>query len=183
MGRLNHGKIRALREPGRYADGDTLFLRVAPGGSKSWVQRLTIRGRRVDLGLGGYPLVSLAEAREAAFENRRIARRGHDPLAAKRKASVPTFREAAAKTFEANRPRWRSGKTAANWTQQMERYAFPVLADLPVDQIGREQVLRVLSPIWGRKLDISRKLRGRIRAVLAWCHAHGFVEVNVAENP
>ena len=180
MGRLNHGKIRALREPGKYGDGGTLFLRVAPGGSKSWVQRLTIRGRRVDLGLGGYPLVSLAEAREQAFENRRIARRGHDPLAAKRKASVPTFRTAALKTLEANRPRWRNVKTARNWTQQLELHAYRVIGDLPVDQIDREHVLRVLTPVWGRKLDVARKLRGRIRSVLAWCQAHGYVDQNVA---
>ena len=62
----------------------------------------------------------------------------------------------------------------------MERHAFPVLADLPVDRVGREHVLRVLSPIWGRKLDIARKLRGRIRAVLAWAQAHGYVDGNVA---
>ena len=180
MGRLNHGRIKALKTPGLHGDGDTLFLRVAPGGSKSWIQRVTIKGRRSDIGLGGWPVVSLAKARQRAFANRVAIADGRDPLADKRKASVPTFREAAVKTFEAKRPRWRSEKTAANWLQQLERHAFPVLADLPVDQIGREQVLRVLSPIWGRKLDISRKLRGRIRAVLAWAQAHGYVEVNVA---
>ena len=127
-------------------------------------QRLAIKGKRRDIGLGGWPLVTLAEAREFAFENRRLARRGGDPLADKRRR-VPTFREAARRTFEANRSRW-SPKTALNWTQQLERHAFPVLADLRVDQIGREDVLRVLSPIWGVKLDISRKLRGRIRATL-----------------
>ena len=180
MGRLTVARVRALTRPGRYGAGGTLFLNIAPGGSKSWVQRVVINGKRRDIGLGGWPVVSLAKARERAFANRVAIADGRDPLAEKRKAGVPTFREAAAKTYEANCPRWRSEKTAANWMQQMERHAFPILGDMPVDQIGREDVLRVLSPIWGRKLDIARKLRGRIRAVLAWAQAHGAVEVNVA---
>ena len=180
MGRLTVAKVRSLTAPGLHGDGGTLFLRVRPGGSRQWVQRLTIAGKRRDLGLGGWPLVTLAEARDRALDNRRAARRGGDPLAEKRRARMPTFREAAFKVYEANRPRWRSEKTAANWLRQMELHAFPILADLPVDQVTREAVLRVLSPLWGRKLDIARKLRGRIRAVLAWAQAHGFAEVNVA---
>ena len=79
MGRLTVAKIRRLRTPGRYGDGGTLFLVVSAGGSKSFVQRLTIDGERHDIGLGGWPLTSLAEARERAFDNRRIARKGGDP--------------------------------------------------------------------------------------------------------
>ena len=115
MRRLTVAGVRAASKPGLYGDGGTLFLRVAPGGSKGWIQRLTIAGKRHDIGLGGFPLVSLAEARDAAFDNRRLARRGGDPLAAKRKAKTPTFRVAAVKTFEANRARWRNNKTTANW--------------------------------------------------------------------
>ena len=74
-GPLTFAKIKSLKEPGFYGDGGTLYLRIAPGGSKQWVQRLVIRGRRHDLGLGGWPLVSLLEARETAFENRKQARR------------------------------------------------------------------------------------------------------------
>ena len=95
MGRLTARMVRGFSKPGRYGDGGTLFLNVAPGGSKSWVQRLAINGKRHDIGLGGYPLVTLAEAREQAFENRRLARRGGDPLAAKRRSSAPTFEQAA----------------------------------------------------------------------------------------
>ena len=180
MGRLSHGRIKVLATPGLHGDGDTLYLRVAAGGSKSWMQRVTINGRRRDLGLGGWPVVSLARARQRAFANRVAISEGRDPLAEKRKASVPTFREAATRTFELNRPRWRSQKTAANWTAQMELHAFPVLATLPVNEIGREAVLRVLTPIWTAHPDIARKLRGRIRAVLAWAQAHGYIEHNVA---
>ena len=97
--KLSAARVRTLNKPGRYADGGTLYLNVSLGGSKQWVQRLTIGGKRHDIGLGGYPLVSLAEAREAAFLNRKLARAGGNPLAEKRKAkqrdSMLTFREAA----------------------------------------------------------------------------------------
>ena len=124
--------------------------------------------------------MTLAEARNKAFENRRLARRGGDPLADKRRAKVPTFREAAVRTFEANRPRWRNDKTTANWMQGMEKRVFPAIGDLRVDQIGREDVLRILTKIWTSKPEIARKLRERIRATLRWCQGHGYVENNVA---
>ena len=180
MGKLTVAKMRALSKPGMYGDGGTLYLHVSPSGSKSWIQRLAVHGRRRDIGLGGWPLTTLTEAREMAFENRRLARRGGDPLAEKRKANMPTFQEAAMQTFEANRPRWRNDKVAKNWLQQLERHAFPVMGEMPVDRIGREDVLRVLTPIWTRKPEVARKLRQRIRATLRWAEAHGFVDSNPA---
>ena len=134
MGNLTVARVKTLSTTGLHGDGGTLFLRVAPGGSKSWIQRLTINGRRRDIGLGGWPLVTLAEAREFAFENRRLARRGGDPLAGRRRPNLPTFEQAAVRTFEANRARWRHAKTAINWTGSMARYAYPVFGDRPVDQ-------------------------------------------------
>ena len=182
--RLSAARVRALKQPGRYADGGTLYLNIAPGGSKQWVQRLTIEGRRHDIGLGGYPLVSLAEAREKAFMNRRLARAGGDPLAEKRnvklRAAMPTFREAAEKTYESLRPRWRSTKVAANWMQQLDRHAFKRLGELPVDRIGREDVLAVLTPIWTVKPETARRVRRCIKATLKWCLAHGLVQFNAA---
>ena len=180
MGKLNAAMVRGLTKPGRHGDGGTLFLNIAPGGSKSWIQRLAIDGKRHDIGLGGFPLVTLREAREAAFENRRLARRGGDPLAVKRRSRAPTFREAAERTFEANRARWRNNKTTANWLQGMAKRVLPVLGEMRVDAIGREDVLRILTPIWTSRPEIARKLRSRIRAVLAWAQAHGHVEHNVA---
>ena len=180
MGRLTVALVRALSKPGRYGDGGTLFLRVAPGGSKGWVQRLTIGGKRRDLGLGGWPLVTLSEARDQALENRRHVRRGGDPLADKRRANVPTFMEASDSALEANRRRWRNTKTVENWRATMEKYARPAFGDRPVDQIGREDVLQVLLPVWTAKPEIGRKVRQRIRATLAWAQAHGHVEHNVA---
>ena len=180
MGRLTAVKIKSLSESGLYGDGGTLYLNIAPRGSKSWIQRITINGKRRDIGLGGYPLVSLAEARDKAFQNRKLARSGGDPLAAKRRVNVPTFREAAERTFEANRPRWRSAKVEKTWMQQLERHAFKRLGDLPVDMIGRGDILDVLVPIWTAKPEAARKLRQRMRATLRWAQAHGYVEHNVA---
>ena len=177
-------RARALKNPGLYRADPTLYLAVSPGGSKSWIQRLTINGKRRDIGLGGFPLVSLAEAREAAFANRKRARMGRDPLAEKRKArlrdAMPTFREAAERTFETLKPRWRSDKVAANWMQQLERHAFQRLGELLVDKIGREEVLSVLTPIWTTKPETARRVRRNIRTTLRWCHARGYVEHNAA---
>ncbi|MDE0453927.1 MAG: integrase arm-type DNA-binding domain-containing protein [Gammaproteobacteria bacterium] len=180
QGKLTVKKVRAINQPGLYGDGNTLYLRVAPGGSKQWVQRLTIHGKRRDIGLGGCSWVTLAEARDAAYANRRMARRGGDPLAVKRQPKVPTFREAAQRTFEALRPRWRSEKVAVNWMQKLERHAMARLGAIPVDQIGREHVLAVLTPIWTTKPETGRKVRQNIRATLKWCQAHGFVQFNAA---
>ena len=105
---------------------------------------------------------------------------GRDPLAEKRRAKLPTFGEAARKVHEANLPRWRNGKHTANWMTTLVRHALPVIGDMPVDRIGREDVLRVLTPIWTAKPETARRVRQRIRAVLRWCQAHGFVEFNMA---
>ena len=180
MARLTAAKVKNLSDSGMYGDGGTLYFRVAPGGSKSWIQRITIDGKRCDIGLGGWPLVSLAEAREAAFANRKLARAGGDPLAAKRRAKTPRFRLAAKRTYEANRPRWRSEKVAAKWWQAMEKHAFPVLGDMRVDRIGREDVLRVLTPLWTSRPEQARKVRQSIRSTLSWAQAHGYIEHNVA---
>lgn len=180
LGKLTAAAVKSLWKPGRYGDGGTLFLYIAPGGSKSWIQRLTINGRRRDMGLGAYPLVSLREARDKAFENRKLARSGGDPLAEKRRARTPTFRQAAQATFEANKPRWRSAKVASNWMQQLERHAFNRLGGLQVDQMRRDDVLAVLTPIWTSKPETARRVRRCIKATLRWCQAHGYIEHNVA---
>ena len=180
MGTLTVARAKSLSEPGFYRADPTLYLRITPGGSKSWVQRLTIEGRRHDLGLGGFPLVTLAEARAKAYDNRRLARSGGDPLAAKRRAKTPTFRQAASRTCDALRPRWRNHKHATDWIATLERHAYPVIGDMSVDRIRREDVLRTLTPIWTHRPETARRVRQRMRAVLRWCWAHGYVSENVA---
>ena len=180
MEQLTVAKARAVTKPGRYRADPTLYLNVAPGGSKSWIQRLAIGGQRRDIGLGAFPVVGLAEARRRAFSNRVAVAEGRDPLAEKHRAKAPTFREAAQRTFEANRPRWRNAKHVASWMQLLEKRALPAIGAMRVDQISREDVLRILTPIWTHHPEVARKTRQRIRAVLAWAQAHGHVEHNAA---
>ena len=101
---LTVAKVRATQAPGMYADGNGLYLRVDKSGARRWVQRITVRSKRRHLGLGGWPVVSLAEAREQALANLKMVRQGIDPLAAKRKVDRPTFADAAALVIELNRP-------------------------------------------------------------------------------
>ena len=182
MGKLTFAQVKAITRPGRYGDGGTLFLHVAPGGSKSWVQRLTVAGRCRDIGLGGWPLVRLAEARVKAFENRKVARSGGDPLAGKRRAKIRTFEQVAREAHHANRARWRSEKHAFNWLSSLERYAFPILGRMPVDRITGQDVLSVLGPIWSSQADTARRVRQRIRTVLGFALAHGYVASNAADG-
>ena len=118
---LSTTRAKALIDPGRYSDGGGLHLYISKAGGKSWVQRITIDGRRRDIGLGGFPSVSLARAREKAAENRAAVAEGRDPLADRHAPAMPTFREAAGAVHEANRPRWRNAKHIASWMQTLER--------------------------------------------------------------
>ena len=164
--------VRNVHHTGRYCDGQGLYLDVRPSGSRSWIQRLTIRGRRTELGLGGFPLVSLQEAREQAFANRKLARQGGDPLANKRRAaSMPTFAEAAAQVWKQLRPGWRNAKHSQVWMSTLERYAFPRIGKMPVSEVTSADMIGILSPIWHRKVTTARRLRQRLRAVLEWAVA------------
>ena len=158
MGKLTAATAKSLSKPGLHDDGATLYLNLAAGGSKSWIQRVTIDGRRRDHGLGPYPAVSLAQARRRAADNRAAIADGRDPLAEKRRAALLTLRQAAEMTFEATRPRWHNAKHTKNWMQGLEKYAFPVIGDLRVDRILREDVLRILTPIWATRPETARKL-------------------------
>ena len=119
MGKLTALAAKAMSKPGRHGDGDGLYLNVSPSGSKSWVQRIVIHGRRRDMGLGPYPAVSLARAREIAHGNRSAIAQGRDPIVEKREAglrrapSIPTLAEAAARVIELRRPTWSNARHAA----------------------------------------------------------------------
>ena len=179
--RLTATGVKALRDPGRYSDGGGLHLFISKAGRKSWVHRVTIEGRRRDIGLGPFPTIVLAKARERAADNRAAIADGRDPLTEKRRSrTVPTFRESATRYITANKPRWRHGKTATNWAGSLETYAFPVFGDTRLDRVGRGDVLAVLEPLWTTKPAIARKLRQRIRTIFAWGQAHGFIEHNPA---
>ena len=173
-------RAKALKDPGRYADGGGLHLYISKAGRKSWVQRITIDRRRRDIGLGAFPSVGLAQAREKASDNRTAVAEGRDPLAEKHSPAMPTFTEAARAVHAANKPRWRNDKHSASWLQTLERHAMPVIGNTPLDRIDRGAVLRVLTPIWTTRPETARRVRQRMRTVFLWGMAHGFMGTNPA---
>ena len=177
---LSATRAKALKDPGRYADGGGLHLYISKAGRKSWVQRITIDRRRRDIGLGAFPSVGLAQAREKAADNRTAVAEGRDPLAEKHSPAMPTFREAARAVHAANKPRWRNDRHSASWLQTLERHAMPTLGNTPLDRIDRGDVLRVLTPIWTTRPETARRVRQRMRTVFLWGMAHGFMGTNPA---
>lgn len=175
-------RVRSLTEPGRYSDGNGLYLVVEPSGAKRWMVRVVVQGRRRDIGLGGASLVSLAEAREKAMAVRKVAREGGDPLAERRRAQivVPTFAEAARLVHAERRKAWKKGKHVNQWINTLEDFVFPVFGNRRVDQIDTPDVLRALSPIWLTKAETARRVRQRIRTVFDWAKTAGH---RTGENP
>lgn len=179
---LSDKKIKDLTKPGRYRDEQTLYLVVSPRGSRSWVQRLRVFGRRREMGLGGWPVVSLEEARVKALENRRTAYRGDDPSLKTRARTTPTFREAAEQFYQENLPVWKSGRAADEWLVLLQKYVFKRIGHVPVDKLSREHLLSVLKPIWWTKRESARKVRGRINLIIKWAMGHGFTTENVVDQ-
>ncbi len=144
---LSAMRVKTLIKPGRYADGNGLYLIVDPSGAKRWVLRTVVQSRRRDIGLGSLRLISLAEARERAVTYRRMARDGGDPVAERRRAAVvvPTFEEAARTTYEEHRKAWKNGKHQDQWLQSLAIHVFPVFGNRRVDQVEMPEVLKALS--------------------------------------
>lgn len=174
--RLTAVTVRNLKRPGRYADGNGLYLFVDDSGAKRWLLRTVINGKRRDIGLGSVRLVLLADAREEAARMRRMARDGEDPLAERRRTSlvVPTFREAAAMVHAAHAATFKNQKHKAQWLASLKTDVFPVLGDLRVSAIDTADVLKTLSPVWTTKPETARRLKQRIKAVMDWAKASGF---------
>ena len=170
--------VETVSQPGRYGDGrggHGLSLLVKPMAStnrisKSWSQRIRINGRETNIGIGSYPIVSLAEARAAALANRRNIAKGVDP----RTGGIPTFAAAVDKVLDMHRETWRdSGKSEAQWRSSLAAYAFPTIGDKLVNEITTADVLAVLSPIWNAKRETARRVRQRVGAVMKWAIAEG----------
>jgi hypothetical protein len=152
------------------------MLKVKPGGTKSWVLRVQIAGKRRDIGLGSTKAVSLAEARQAADEMRRKLARGIDPVAERKqeKVVIPTFREAALLVHEEHKAGWKNGKHQAQWLSTLKSYAYPALGDLLVSEIEGPAIRDVLAKIWLAKPETARRARQRIGTVLDWAYAKGY---------
>ena len=176
---LSTAFVRNVAQAGRYCDGDGLYLDVQPTGTRSWVQRLVIRGRRRELGLGGFPLVPLKDARAAALANRRLARAGGDPLAEKRRLkSMPTFAAAAEAVLAQMRPGWSNPKHGKDWLSSMERFAFPRLGKLPVSEVTSADVVETLRTVWHERPATARRVRQRISTVMEYAVALNYRDDN-----
>lgn len=178
MGKLTALKVKNLKEPGRYTDGDGLMLVVDKSEAKRWVLRMVVRGKRRDIGLGSVNDISLADARNTTHEMRRIAKSGGDPVAERREAleTVPSFEEVARMVHAEHRPSWKNAKHAAQWLSTLETYAFPKIRRVPVDQIGSGEIHCVLAPIWLKVPETARRVRQRIGTVLDYAFAKGWRE-------
>jgi integrase len=169
--------------PGKHHDGGGLglILRVDPNGSRFWVQRITIHGKRREIGLGSPPIVTLAKAREAATENKTLLRAGGDPLAEKRKSRESiTFAKAVESYLASKLAEFGNEKHRKQWFATLNTYARPRIGHLLVRAITTADVLRVLEPIWNEKNETASRLRGRIEAVLSWATVAGH---RTGDNP
>lgn len=175
MGKLTAVQIRNLKTPGRYMDGDGLFLVLTAPRKGYWVLRATINGRRRDIGLGSLDLVTLAEAREAAIDKRREIQRGVDPIEERKrqKVEILTFRAAAEKVHAEQTATWKNGKHQDQWINTLKSYAFAKLGDRSVDDIEGPLIREVLLGIWLEKPETARRVKQRIGVVLDWAYASG----------
>lgn len=204
-GRLQAVAVKALvatGQPGAHADGGNLYLRIAGAGAGKWTLRYAIGGKSREMGLGPYDAdgkagLTLAQAREAAEEPRAVLRAGLDPIAerdrkaaeakaeaerqaAEAQAKARIFREVAAEFIASHSPGWRNAKHRAQWSATLTAYAYPVIGGSPVDEVGTDDVLRCLQPIWTEKPETAARVRGRIEAVIDYGMARGW---RTAPNP
>jgi integrase len=163
--------------PGMHGDGGGLWLQVRPQG-RSWLFRFMIGRKARAMGLGGFPAVSLQQARIAATEARGLLREGVDPLATKgaarsRRANALTFGQAATRCIEDRRAQWQNAKHADQWNNTLRIYC-QTFAHTPVAEVDSDMVLRALKPIWTEKTETACRTRMRIESVLNWAMAHGY---------
>jgi len=179
--------VKRMARPGLHFVGGVagLGMQILDSGAKSWTLRVMVGGRRRDMGLGAYPGVTLAKAREKAAEARELIKKGIDPIeqqqAAQRAlraavAAALTFDQAAEKYIEAHEAGWRNVKHGKQWRATLKQHASPTIGHLHVRDIGLPHILAVLEPIWTTTTETAKRVRGRIESVLDWATIRGFRE-------
>lgn len=191
---LSSREVDALREVGMHWISDNLYLQIREQGTRSWLFRYWVDGKPKVIGLGATRDVTLAEARDRADRLRIEIRDGGDP-AGQRKAAreerkaervatvataVPTFEECAREYINSHEASWKNDKHRAQWRSTLKTYAYPVIGKMPVNEIGIDDVLKVLKPIWTTKAPTAGNLRGRIDKILGWATAMGY---RTGDNP
>ena len=184
-------EVQRLTTPGMHFVGEVagLALLVSPTGARSWILRATIAGKRRDMGLGGYPDVTLADARRRARDLREQIDNGIDPIGQRREARAAlaaklakamVFNQCVDAYLDAHNESWSNTKHRQQWRNTLTTYAGPVIGGLDVAQIDTGLVLKVLQPIWSEKTETASRLRGRIESVLSWATTAGY---RSGENP
>jgi integrase len=189
IGRLTALKVEKVKEPGMYADGGGLYLRVTPEGARNWVLRYMLDRRPRWMGLGPLALYGLQEARAKALDARRKRHEGIDPIEARRAertrqrldaAKAVTFKQCAEAYINAHRAGWRNGKHAGQWSATLSTYTYPIIGALPVQAVDTGLVLKVLEPIWTAKPETAGRVRGRLESILDYAKVRGERD---GENP
>ena len=191
INKLSAARISKLKDRGLYGDGGGLWFQVSAFDTKSWVFRFTIAGKARGMGLGAYPLVSLAEARERAQSARKLAWQGIDPIEERRarlsasgaaNAKQVTFARCVDEYLAAHSGAWRNAKHRDQWKSTLKTYAEPIIGHLPVTAIDTALILKILRQdnLWNEKPETASRLRGRIERVLAWATVS---EYRQGDNP
>jgi hypothetical protein len=175
---LDYRTALNLKKDGRYTDSHVkgLQLLIKPSGTKYWLLRFAFNSRRHELGIGPFPDLLPKEARQIAQEARTMIAKGENPLTSRlsQKAQLKaleskkiTFRGFALTCIEDKQSEWSSDKHAAQWTYTLEKFAFPVIGDMALDEIDTDHILKILTPIWKSKTETASRLRGRLEWILA----------------
>ena len=187
--RLNALKVEKAKEPGMYADGGGLYLRVTPQGTKNWVLRYMLDRKPHWMGLGPLQLYGLGEARARALDARRKRHEGIDPIEARRAlraklrldaAKAITFKQCAESFIASHEAGWRNAKHKYQWRATLASYAYPVIGALPVQAVDTALVLKVLEAIWAAKPETASRVRQRIENILGFAKVRGWRD---GENP
>ena len=176
--------VSKIKDSGWHAVGHVsgLGIKVAPSGSRAWVLRTTVAGKRREFGLGGFPTISLASARERARSTLDKIYAGADPAVEKRevkaaliaqKAKLVTFKNLAQQYIDQHEASWKNSKHAAQWVSTLETYAYPICGSMVVAEITTPILLNILEPIWQTKTETASRLRGRLEAILDYATAKG----------
>ena len=184
-------EVGRLTTRGNHAVGGVagLYLYVNEAGARSWVLRTMVGDKRRHMGLGGFPDVPLAHAKEKARKARHDIEAGIDPIFQRKavasalraqQATEKTFEQAAQGYLDAHSDTWRNPKHRAQWAATLQTYAYPHMGQLLVRDVGQEQVLAALTPIWKTKTETASRLRGRIESVLDWATVRKY---RSGENP
>jgi integrase len=176
--RLTAQLLNTNMTAGRYYDdsGTGLHIYVRKSGSKSWSQKIRFGGKQLELGLGNYPMVSLAEARRIAAENKALAQRGINPkLERVKPKTIPSFKEVMEMALPSIQDELKNAKHKAQWRTTLETYALPSIGGTPVNEITVNEIHALLQPIWKDKTETASRLRGRIEKVLDYAIVKGMM--------